>query len=68
MRELGRKYRSHCRSSYRTCFIVAHRLSAIRFADKILVTGDKGIIEQGSHEELLRMNGRYREMIQTRYG
>ena len=52
----------------RTCFIVAHRLSTIRFADKILVIGDKGIIEQGSHEELLRMNGRYREMIQAHYG
>lgn len=49
----------------RTCFVVAHRLSTIRFADKIMVIGNKAIIEQGSHEELLRLNSRYREMIQA---
>ena len=46
----------------RTSFIVAHRLSTIRSADVILVMRDGRVIEQGSHEELLRQNGFYREL------
>ena len=43
----------------RTSFIVAHRLSTIREADVILVMKDGHIIEQGSHQELLKQNGFY---------
>ena len=43
----------------RTSFIVAHRLSTIREADVILVMKDGHIIEQGSHQELLKRNGFY---------
>lgn len=43
----------------KTAFIVAHRLSTIRKADKILYIADKGIAEQGTHEELLALRGRY---------
>ena len=46
----------------RTSFIVAHRLSTIRSADVILVMRDGKVIEQGSHEELLRQNGFYKEL------
>ena len=46
----------------RTSFIVAHRLSTIRSADVILVMRDGRVIEQGSHEELLRQNGFYKEL------
>lgn len=46
----------------RTGFIVAHRLSTIRDADVILVMKDGNIIEQGSHEELLRKKGFYYEL------
>jgi len=46
----------------RTAIVIAHRLSTIRKADKIIVL-DKGvIIEQGTHEELLRLNGTYEKM------
>ena len=43
----------------KTAFIVAHRLSTIRKADRILYIADKGIAEEGSHEELMALGGRY---------
>ena len=46
----------------RTSFVVAHRLSTIRESDVILVMRDGNIIEQGSHEELLKKGGFYAEL------
>lgn len=43
----------------KTAFMVAHRLSTIRSADKILYIANKGIAEQGSHEELMALHGLY---------
>ncbi|MBQ8624647.1 MAG: ATP-binding cassette domain-containing protein, partial [Agathobacter sp.] len=43
----------------KTAFIVAHRLSTIRNADRILYIADKGIAEQGTHEELMALKGLY---------
>ncbi len=51
----------------RTSFIVAHRLSTIREADIILVMKDGNIIEQGSHEELLKKNGFYAELYNSQF-
>ena len=51
----------------RTSFIIAHRLSTIRNADTILVLKDGDIIEQGSHEELLRKNGFYADLYQAQF-
>ena len=51
----------------RTTFIVAHRLSTIREADVILVMRDGHIIEQGSHEELLRKNGFYAKLYNSQF-
>jgi ATP-binding cassette subfamily B protein/subfamily B ATP-binding cassette protein MsbA len=47
----------------RTCFVIAHRLSTIAHADKIAVIENGRITEVGNHEELMRANGRYREMV-----
>ncbi len=51
----------------RTSFIVAHRLSTIKEADIILVMKDGHVIEQGSHEELLRQNGFYAELYNSQF-
>lgn len=49
-------------ASSRTTIAVAHRLSTIRHADRIFVFADGRIAEQGTHEELHRLRGRYYEM------
>ncbi len=46
----------------RTTFVIAHRLTTIRNAQKILVLTEEGIVEQGSHEELLRKKGVYESL------
>ncbi|MFM8440015.1 MAG: ABC transporter ATP-binding protein, partial [Acidobacteriota bacterium] len=51
----------------RTTFVIAHRLSTIRSADQILVIEGGRIIERGSHEELISMNGRYRILHDKQY-
>lgn len=51
----------------RTSFIVAHRLSTIRNADRILVIEDGEILEQGTHEELLRQEGHYYELYTSQF-
>ena len=51
----------------RTSFIVAHRLSTIREADRILVMRDGHIVEQGKHEELLAKDGFYAKLYQSQF-
>ena len=50
-----------------TMLIVAHRLSTIQHADKILVLDGGRIIEQGNHKELLANKGRYYELYNLQY-
>lgn len=51
----------------KTSFIVAHRLSTIRSADKILVMKDGNVIEQGSHEELISKGGFYYTLYNSQF-
>ncbi len=53
--------------SGRTTFVIAHRLSTIRSADQILVVEAGEIAERGTHEELIAMNGRYRQLYDKQY-
>ncbi len=52
----------------RTSFIIAHRLSTVRDADKIIVIDDGRIIEQGTHEELLDQKGYYYNTLNAQKG
>lgn len=51
----------------RTSFIIAHRLSTIKNADIILVMKDGDIVEQGTHEELLKSKGFYSELYNSQF-
>ena len=51
----------------RTSFVIAHRLSTIRTADLILVMRDGNIVEQGTHEQLLSLNGFYSSLYNSQF-
>jgi ABC-type multidrug transport system fused ATPase/permease subunit len=52
----------------RTTFVIAHRLSTIRKADQILVVEQGEIVERGTHEQLYRLEGRYRDLYDRQHG
>ena len=52
----------------RTCVIIAHRLSTVTSADRILVFKEGRLIEQGPHAELLASRGPYRELFEQQFG
>ena len=51
----------------KTSFIIAHRLSTIKNADLILVMKDGNIVEQGTHEELIKLNGSYAALYNSQF-
>ena len=51
----------------KTSFVIAHRLSTIKNSDVILVMKHGNIIEQGSHEELLKKGGFYSELYNSQF-
>lgn len=52
----------------RTSLVIAHRLSTVRDADQIYVLAHKHIVEQGTHEELIRLNGEYARLCRIGAG
>ena len=51
----------------RTTFVIAHRVSSVKSADRILVLNNGQISEQGTHEALLQKNGMYREIYDLQF-
>lgn len=51
----------------RTTFVIAHRLSTIRSAAQILVVEAGEIVERGTHDELIALNGRYKQLYDKQY-
>ena len=51
----------------RTCFVIAHRLSAVRDADLILVLKDGRVIESGTHDDLVRLGGFYGSLYNSQF-
>ena len=51
----------------RTSFLIAHRLSTIRKADMILVVRDGKIVEQGTHQSLLKARGYYHDLYSKQF-
>ncbi|WP_407924409.1 ABC transporter ATP-binding protein [Actinokineospora pegani] len=53
--------------SGRTAIVIAHRLSTVRAADKILVVEAGRVVEEGTHERLLALSGRYADLYRTQF-
>jgi len=51
----------------RTKIIVAHRISAVKEADEILVLEEGKVVERGTHHELLKLQGRYHDTFMEQY-
>ena len=51
----------------RTCFVIAHRLSTIKDADNILVMEDGNVVEQGTHESLMKSGGTYAKLYASQF-
>lgn len=56
-------------NSIRTCIYISHRLASTRFLDRIIILDGGKIVETGSHDELIRLNGFYARLfyIQSKY-
>ena len=52
----------------RTCLVIAHRLATVRSADRVLVIQDGRVEARGTHGQLIRRDGLYRDLHRARFG
>ncbi|ALV21208.1 MULTISPECIES: ABC transporter ATP-binding protein [Carnobacterium] len=65
--ELGIQESLNSLAEGRTTLIIAHRLATIKHATRIVVVNETGIAEEGSHEELMALNGAYRRLYEAQF-
>jgi ABC-type multidrug transport system fused ATPase/permease subunit len=51
----------------RTSFVIAHRLSTVRNADRVIVLDEGKLVEQGTHDSLLKLGGLYADLYQRQF-
>ncbi|MCM1214416.1 MAG: ABC transporter ATP-binding protein/permease [Lachnospiraceae bacterium] len=66
-RDIYERYEDFTKGS--TAVYISHRLASTRFCDRVILLGEGGILEEGTHEELMNLGGRYAELfeIQSKY-
>ncbi|MBP1907596.1 ATP-binding cassette subfamily B protein [Paenibacillus turicensis] len=55
-------------SKGRTTLVIAHRLATIKDADRIVVVAEQGVLEEGTHEQLLKLDGTYSRLHRAQFG
>ncbi|MGG0825091.1 ABC transporter ATP-binding protein [Paenibacillus turicensis] len=55
-------------SKGRTTLVIAHRLATIKDADRIIVVAEQGVLEEGTHEQLLKLEGAYSRLHRAQFG
>ena len=62
--EIINNLKKYCLSRGKTLILIAHRLSTIQDCDQIVVLGNGGVLEKGSHDNLMSKNGKYKYMVE----
>ena len=62
--EIINNLKKYCTSRGKTLILIAHRLSTVHDCDQIVVLGNGGVLENGTHDDLMNANGKYKHMVE----